>query len=124
MQKESENYYKYLQPDFYHFSTDSIILADETVSYIEKKHHKNNKKIKQDLKDFEIIHKNKKGINVLVRFKDEKERNKLINYCETNNFKYKLCKKVSNTKTSIFSFIKVNENAISIEVQRLKTEDL
>ena len=85
---------------------------------------KNNKKIKQDLKDFEIIHKNKKGINVLVKFKDEMGRNKLINYCETNNFKYKLCKKVSNTKTSIFSFIKVNENAISIEVQRLKTEDL
>ena len=85
---------------------------------------KANKKIKQELKNFEIIHRNKNGINVLVKFFNEKEKNKIIDYCEKNSFKYKLCKKVSNTTQSIFSFIKVNENAISIEVQRLqRTKD-
>lgn len=76
-------------------------------------------KIKQDLKEYNILHKNKEGINVLVKFNNEKEKNKIIKYCENNNFKYKICKKVSNPINSLFSFIKVNEDAISIEVQRL-----
>jgi len=33
-----------------------------------------NKKIKDDLKRYDIIHKNKKGINVLVKFNNEKEK--------------------------------------------------
>ncbi len=80
---------------------------------------KTNKKIKQDLKRFRIIHKNKKGINVAVLYKDEKEKQKIINYCKKNNFKYKICKKVKDSTKNLFSFIKVNENAISIEVQHL-----
>ena len=80
---------------------------------------KTNKKIKQALKKYQIIHKNRKGINVAVKFKNQKEKEDIINYCEKNNFKYKLCRKVSDSTKSLFSFIKVNENAISIEVQRL-----
>ena len=80
---------------------------------------KTNKKIKEDLKDYNIIHKNKKGINVAVKYKDEEEKQKITDYCEKNNFKYKICKKISNSTSSIFSFIKVNEDVISIEVQRL-----
>jgi len=82
--------------------------------------NKANKKIKNDLKNFNIIHKNKKGINVLIKFSSEEEKNKIIDYCEKNNFKYKICKKVSDSTKNIFSFIKVNENAVSIEVQRIK----
>ncbi len=81
---------------------------------------KSNKKIKQDLRSHDIIHRNKKGINVAVRYKDEKEKKKIIDYCERNNFKYRLCKKISNSTQNIFSFIKVNEDAVSIDVQNLR----
>lgn len=67
-----------------------------------------NKKIKNDLKDCDIIHKDKKGINVVIRFRTEPEKERLINYCERNNYPFKLCP----------MYIKVNEKAISIEVQR------
>jgi hypothetical protein len=69
-----------------------------------------NKKIKTDLKDFDIIHKNKKGINVIVKFDDETEKEKIIKYCNNNKYDYVLCPR----------YIKVNEKAISIEVKRLK----
>jgi dTDP-4-amino-4,6-dideoxygalactose transaminase len=69
-----------------------------------------NKKIKNDLKDFDIIHKNKKGINVIVKFEDEIEKEKIIKYCNNNKYDYVLCPK----------YIKVNEKAVSIEVKRLK----
>jgi len=78
-----------------------------------------NKKIKTDLKKFKIIHRNKKGINIAVKYKNEKEKNEIIKYCEKNNFKYKICRKVPDSTKNLFSFIKVNENAVSIEVQRL-----
>jgi len=80
---------------------------------------KTNKKIKQDLKDFNILHKNKKGINVAIKYSNEKEKQKIIDYCEKNNFKYKICKKIKRSTQNIFSFIKVNEDAVSIEVQRM-----
>jgi len=69
-----------------------------------------NKKIKDDLKQFNILNKNKKGINVIVKFNDEKEKNKIIDYCEKNKYEFVECPKM----------IKVNESAISIEVKRLE----
>ncbi len=95
----------------------------EKINNLEKRlklFQKTNKKIKHDLKNLEIIHKNKTGINVAVKYKDEKEKNEIIKYCEKNNFKYKLCKKVSDSTKNLFSFIKVNEDAVSIEVQCLR----
>ena len=47
--------------------------------------NKINKKIKKDLKNFNILHKDKKGINVIVKFDNDKEREKIINYCDKNN---------------------------------------
>ncbi len=105
------------------FDTAKLSLLSIKIKSTEKRYQlfeKINKKIKDDLKKFDIIHRNKKGINVLVKFKDEKEKNKIIQYCEKNNFKYKVCKKVNDSTKNLFSFIKVNEDAISIEVQRLK----
>jgi hypothetical protein len=70
--------------------------------------NKINEKIKDELKDFDIIHRNKKGINVIVKFKDEKE--KIINYCKNNNLEFTLCPR----------YIRVDEKAVSIEVKRLE----
>ena len=65
--------------------------------------------IKKDLKSFEIIHKNKKGIVVVVKFNNDKEFKDLKDYCERNNLEFTKCPR----------YIRVNEDAISIEVKRL-----
>ena len=62
------------------------------------------KRVKEELKDYEILHKDKRGVNVVV-----KHDPKVIEYCERNNYPYVLCPK----------YIRVNENAISIELKRL-----
>ena len=72
-----------------------------------------NKKIKKDLKDLNILHKDKEGINVVIKFNDNQEKEKIINYCNKNNLEYTICPK------GIFKHIKVNCDAISIEIQRL-----
>lgn len=71
---------------------------------------KTNKKIKDELKNFNILHRNKKGINVVVKFLNDNEKNKMISYCEKNKYEFVVCPKL----------IRVNENAISIEVKRLE----
>lgn len=67
-------------------------------------------KIKKDLLAHEIIHKNNCGINVIVKFNNQKEKQDIINYCTKNNYEWTLCPR----------YIRVNENAISIEVKRLR----
>jgi len=67
-------------------------------------------KIINDLNKFEIIHKNKNGINVVVKYKSDEEKEKITDYCKSNNFEYVLCP----------NYIKVNEKAVSIEIKRQK----
>lgn len=67
-------------------------------------------KIKKELQGFEIIHKNKRGINVVVKYSDETEKQKLIKYCNENNYEFTKCPR----------YIRVLDNAISIEVKRLE----
>ncbi|RLE38124.1 hypothetical protein DRJ17_04955 [Candidatus Woesearchaeota archaeon] len=70
-----------------------------------------NKKIKKELVElgFEVLHPNHRGLNVIALFKNAVEREKLIKYCEMNNYEFVECPKQ----------IKVLANAISIEVKRL-----
>lgn len=77
--------------------------------------YKKNDKVKNDLKNYGIIHKNKRGINIIVKFNDEKEKSEIIKYCDKNGLPYTLCPR----------YIRVKENAVSIEVKRLheKEED-
>lgn len=66
------------------------------------------KKIKQDLKDFNIIHRNYDGLVVIIKYKNENEKNKIIKYCKNNILQYTECPR----------YIRINEKAISIEVKR------
>jgi hypothetical protein len=66
-------------------------------------------KIKKDLARYEIVHRDKRCINVMVKYDGEKEMQELINYCENNNFEYIKCPK----------YERLNEEAISIEVKRM-----
>ena len=68
------------------------------------------KKIKKELSDFEILHKDSDGINVIVKFNSEDEKNKLIKYCEKNKLEFTLCPR----------YIRVKTKAVSIEVKRLE----
>jgi len=70
--------------------------------------NKLNKKIKKDLKEFKILHNEKRGINVIIKFDTEKEKNKIIDYCIKNKHQFTICPR----------YIRVNEKAISIEVKR------
>ncbi len=65
-------------------------------------------KIKRDLKDFGIIHPESEGFNVVVKFKDGEEKEKILKYCEQNNLECTLCPR----------YIRVNEEAVCIEVKR------
>jgi hypothetical protein len=67
-----------------------------------------NMKIKEDLKEFDIIHKDKHGINVVVKFSDKAEKEKIITYCKKNDYSYTLCPR----------YIRVNADAVSIEIKR------
>lgn len=66
-------------------------------------------KIKKDLAEFDIIHRESEGINVIVKFKDDAEKEKIISYCDLNKYAYTLCPR----------YIRVNDNAVSIEVKRI-----
>lgn len=70
-------------------------------------------KIKKELSDFDIIHRARKGINVVVRFSCDDEKQKILKYCKSNGYEYTLCPR----------YIRVNEDAISIEVKRVRQKD-
>ena len=65
--------------------------------------------IKQDLSRFDIIHPHHKGINVVVRFHHDKEKEEILRYCERNKYEFTICPR----------YIRVLEQAISIEVKRI-----
>lgn len=66
-------------------------------------------KVKKELRKYDIIHPDKKGINVVLRFHNNSEKNELIKYCENNKYEFTICPR----------YIRVMENAISIEIKRL-----
>lgn len=72
-----------------------------------KLHHD---RILQDLSGMDIIHAGKNGINVVIGFKDSFEKERIINYCEEKKYEYAECPR----------YMRVNANAISIEVKRLR----
>jgi hypothetical protein len=67
----------------------------------------------EDLKTFEIIHPALKGINVIVKFNNEDEKQFILNYCGENSLEFAFCPR----------YIRVNCPAVSIEIKRIKTQD-
>ncbi len=92
-------------PEIYRELYKKLKKAPERIDFFYEKC----KEIKSDLKDFDIVHREKRGINVVVRYKNENERKSLIEYCEKNGYEFVLCPK----------YIRINDKAISIEVKRL-----
>ncbi len=65
--------------------------------------------VKKDLFGLEILHKDHRGLNVVVKFNNEEEKKKITGYCDKKKLEYVICPKN----------IRVLENAVSIEVKRL-----
>lgn len=90
---------------------DFSIKLQEKLKNLNKKLRKINKEvisIKEKLKNFYIVHKDNNGINVIVKYKNEDEKLKIIEFCKLNNYEYVFCP----------MYIKILEPAISIEVMR------
>jgi hypothetical protein len=66
-------------------------------------------RIKKELEGFEIIHPASNGIVVIAKYRNEREKKKLIAYCKENRLPYKLCPRE----------IRVLENAVSIEAKAM-----
>lgn len=95
--------------DFDKSRYDDLFLELKNVKKRYEKFGKINDKIKDDLKNYDIIHKNKNGINVIIKFNNEEEMKNIINFCEKNKYEFLICPRYN----------RVNEKAISIEVKRL-----
>ncbi len=61
-------------------------------------------RVKHQLKDFEVLHADKRGVNVVVKFDP-----KVLEFCQQRAYPYVLCP----------CYTRVNEKAISIELKRL-----
>ncbi len=65
------------------------------------------KKVKEDLKDFEIVHKESESLVVVVRYRNDEDKSKILKYCEDNKLEHLECPRYNRVK----------EKAISIEVK-------
>ena len=65
-------------------------------------------KVIADLKNHNVLHKDHLGFVVVVEYQNLKEKEKLINYCVNNQLEYTECPR----------YIRINKNAISIEIKR------
>lgn len=68
-----------------------------------------NKKVKKQLKDFDVIHRNNTGINVIVKTDSPEKKVEVLDFCKIYGYEYTLCPR----------YIRVLTEAISIEIKRL-----
>ncbi len=74
--------------------------------YLTDKHHS----VVADLKDLSIIHPGLTGFNVIVRHRNPQERQRILAYCRKHAIPWHSCPRA----------IRVLDNAISIEIKRLR----
>jgi hypothetical protein len=85
----------------------NVLEHVKNVKSRQKKLRKSHWSIKKDLKDHSILHPKRGGINVIVSYQNDEEKNTIIKYCEGHTFVYALCPRPS----------RVDAQAISIEVR-------
>jgi len=106
----NQDFYKFLKENNSESSIDFENLY-EKLSNLDKRLNlltALHKEIKQELKDFDIVHRKNNCINVIVKYSNEQEKKRLIKYCQDKELEYTECPR----------YIRINESAISIEVKR------
>ena len=68
-----------------------------------------NKKVKRQLKDFDVIHRNGKGINVVVKTDSQESKAEVLDFCKVYGYEYTLCPR----------YMRILDEAVSIELKRL-----
>jgi len=81
-----------------------LIEAQERIKGL----YKTCKVIKEDLKGLNVLQKDKKGVVVVIAYGTENDKQRIIDYCEKHKYEYTQCPR----------YIRVNRDAISIEVKR------
>ena len=68
-------------------------------------------KVKSELegKKFKVLHRDKRGLNVVVKPMTSEDKEKIIEYCKKKKYEFVQCPK----------YIRLEEDAISIELKRL-----
>ncbi len=66
-------------------------------------------KIINELHQYEVVHPDKEGFNVIVRTRKEKDKQEVVNYCKKHGYEYTECPR----------YIRINDDGISIEVKRI-----
>ena len=64
--------------------------------------------VKKEMKEF-VLNEGNQGINVLLKFKNDDERERLINFCKDKNLEYTICPR----------YIRSNEDAVCVEIKKL-----
>ena len=85
-----------------------IHMLDDTLMQFDIVHFQ----VIEDLSLFHIIHPDNRGINVIVKFNNDEEKNEILEYCKISELEHTICPR----------YIRVNCPAVSIEIKRLKTE--
>ena len=96
------------------FTDEELQEINNALTHLEERLHFLQQRRIQVIKDLQamqkgIVYPTKYGINVLVLFSDDKEKNEIITYCDTHHLEYTLCPRE----------IRIMENAVSIEIKRL-----
>lgn len=87
---------------------------DMTISFLQERRSgwkSITEKTKKELmsKGFNVLNIESEGINVLVNFSDEEEKERLINYCKDKGIEYTECPR----------YIRTLEKALSLEIKRI-----
>jgi dTDP-4-amino-4,6-dideoxygalactose transaminase len=104
------NWFNTFESNFENKKTQLVLDAVEGLEYRRERLEEVTKQVKDDLSGMDIIHRDSKGINVIVRYADDSEKETIISYCGRKGYEFTLCPR----------YMRVNEQAVSIEVKRMK----
>ncbi|MBU2560733.1 MAG: DegT/DnrJ/EryC1/StrS family aminotransferase [Nanoarchaeota archaeon] len=86
-----------------------LTKAKDTIKLMTKRAEAVKQEIAKRFPELKIIHKDLRGLNVVVRHMNEKEKEQIEKYCDEKHFDYLECP----------NYTRVEEDAISIELKRL-----
>ena len=107
------DFLKELEPDFKEEELNFVLLEKKLLNLEQRRQFLRNKviSVKEDLKkqNFNIVHPDGEGLNVIVRFSNEEEKKQIEKYCEDSDLEFTVCPRE----------IRILDDAISIEIKRL-----
>ncbi|MBT3463853.1 hypothetical protein HN789_02330 [archaeon] len=105
-------YLKYLEENFDKELEDFFLDLYKKLSNLDNRLSELKKitvKVKKQLREYDILHKDQEGINVVIKFDSPEKKLDLENYCKAYNYEFTICPR----------YIRVMIPAISIEIKRM-----